>query len=44
MTRGAVGLGLSIAEKIIEGHYGRIEVKTTLGVGSVFRVFLPING
>ncbi len=39
---GGQGLGLSIAKKIIEGHNGSIEVETTPGVGSVFRVLLPL--
>ncbi len=35
------GLGLAIAKEIIEQHHGRIEVKSTLGAGSVFQVLLP---
>lgn len=37
------GLGLSIAYSIITKHHGRIEVSSTPGQGSVFRVVLPIN-
>ncbi|MBN1963095.1 MAG: PAS domain-containing sensor histidine kinase [Anaerolineae bacterium] len=40
-TRG-VGLGLSIAQRIAEVHHGSIEVESTLGSGSVFRVWLPL--
>lgn len=35
------GLGLSICKQIIHGHGGRIEVKSKLGVGTVFMVHLP---
>ena len=36
------GLGLSVAYGIIEEHRGRIEVESQLGVGTNFKVFLPI--
>jgi two-component system, OmpR family, phosphate regulon sensor histidine kinase PhoR len=35
------GLGLSIALKIIEMHDGRIEVESTVGEGSSFKIRLP---
>ena len=35
------GLGLSIAYKIVQEHGGRIEVKSTVGRGTTFSVFLP---
>jgi signal transduction histidine kinase len=35
------GLGLSICKQIIQGHGGRIEVKSKISVGTVFSVFLP---
>jgi signal transduction histidine kinase len=38
------GLGLSICKQIINGHGGRIEVKSKIGVGTVFSVFLPYSG
>src|SRR5205085_10648625 len=38
------GLGLAIVKSIIDAHNGRIEVFSKLGVGSTFRVWLPMAG
>lgn len=38
-----LGLGLYIAREIVEGHGGKISVKSDLGKGSVFTVQLPLE-
>lgn len=35
------GLGLSISKQIIQGHNGRIEVKSKIGVGTSFTIHIP---
>jgi two-component system, OmpR family, manganese sensing sensor histidine kinase len=39
---GGVGLGLSIAQAIAQQHNGKITVSSRVGVGSCFRVRLPL--
>jgi signal transduction histidine kinase len=37
------GLGLSVSHSIIKKHGGRMEVKSTVGEGTVFSIFLPFE-
>jgi len=40
---GGTGLGLSIVKHITEAHGGRVEVNSTLHVGTTFRLILPLS-
>lgn len=43
-TKGkGMGLGLSICREIVEAHDGRLEVQSTPGRGTTFRVNLPLS-
>ncbi len=42
-TTPGFGLGLSISQRIIERHGGRIEVESQVGNGTCFRVVLPVS-
>jgi heavy metal sensor kinase len=41
--QGGAGLGLAIVKWVAEAHSGRVEVASTLGAGSEFSLWLPLN-
>ncbi|WP_328699989.1 sensor histidine kinase [Chengkuizengella marina] len=41
---GGSGLGLTIAKEIIEKHGGEVHVKSVLGKGTTFSIYMPIEG
>jgi len=40
---GGIGLGLSIAHRIIDQHRGKIEVESDPGKGTLFTIWLPVR-
>jgi two-component system, OmpR family, manganese sensing sensor histidine kinase len=39
---GGSGLGLTIVQRLVQIHHGRIVVKSIVGVGSCFTIYLPL--
>jgi putative PEP-CTERM system histidine kinase len=39
-----LGIGMFQSKMIVEAHRGKIQVESELGVGTTFRVMLPLNG
>lgn len=38
------GLGLAIVKKITEAHGGKVDLESDMGKGSIFSVFIPLQG
>jgi signal transduction histidine kinase len=38
-----IGLGLAVSRKLAEANGGRIEVKSQVGKGSTFTLYLPVK-
>ena len=38
---GGTGFGLYLAKRIVDLHGGRIDIKTRIGLGSTFRIYVP---
>jgi signal transduction histidine kinase len=43
ITRRGAGLGLTLVQQIVESHGGKVELDSTLGSGSTFRLMFPLT-
>ncbi len=41
-SQGGLGIGLSLVQRLVEMHDGRVEVSSVLGEGAEFVVYLPV--
>ncbi|MEN8153138.1 MAG: HAMP domain-containing sensor histidine kinase [Acidobacteriota bacterium] len=39
---GSIGLGLSLVKQIIEDHDGTIKISSTIGIGTIVKIILPL--
>ena len=40
---GGTGLGTKIVKDVVDAHHGKIIVKSELGVGTTFHLYLPLR-